>query len=101
MYIGNLNTGMYIIEPEIKRAKGRHTRRVYSTRNLLQAAVIKELVSWHIDLQKIKEITANLDPRGDGYVRVSESKNSYITIKANKINDSLFAKIVTENKKKS
>ena len=89
-----------IITPDIKKAKGKHSKRLFSSRNLLQAAIIKELASWNIELRKVKEITSRLDMRGDGHVRESKSRNSYITIQTEKIKKLLFESLVSYNAKK-
>jgi DNA-binding transcriptional MerR regulator len=43
-----------LIVPEHRDAKGRSSSRVYSLKNVVEAGVIKELVSWGMDLSSIK-----------------------------------------------
>jgi len=50
-----------LLKPEIEEAKGTGTKVKFSLKNLLELAVIKEMLNFGFDLKSIKKIKRNID----------------------------------------
>lgn len=81
-----------VIIPDYENSNGRASSRVYSTRNLVQLTVIKELATFGFGMAKIKSNLRDMQVNKEGTC-ILESEFTSLAIDINKIKISVVAKV--------